>query len=216
MSPRLTPQQLNDKYGAFWNVTQRFGLRQGLDEHGKAKYRAIDDHKESENNLAAAKMQKIPMAGVGAIMAMVRRLSQAFPQTFDQDEYAILGGSEDLESAYRQVALPDSQLRIAITAVFNPDTNQIDLHELFGQPFGAGHAVPTFYRLAEWLNRAARRLLFIVMDHFFDDYFYLEPKFAAPSATWAFRRLAALTGVNLSDEKAQLPTQLLTCLGIVF
>ena len=216
MGPAMTPEQLTERYGPYWNVTRRFGLRQGADDKGKAKYRAIDDHTESENNLAATRTQKIPMAGPGNIMAMTRRLTQVFPESLVDEEFALLGGSEDLEGAYRQVALPDTQLGVAITAVFSPADNEVKLHELFGQPFGAGHAVPNFYRLAAWLNRASRRLLFIIIEHFFDDYFYLEPRFSAASATWALRRLAAALGVVLAPDKAQLPSQLLTSLGIVF
>ena len=31
---------------------------------------------------------------------------------------------------------------VSITAVFNPHTGRVDLHELYGQPFGAGYSVP--------------------------------------------------------------------------
>ena len=55
---------------------------------------------------------------------------------------------------------------ISITGACNPHTRQVELFELFGQPFGAAAAV-LFYRLAGLLSRAYRLLL----GHFFDDFF---------------------------------------------
>ena len=43
--------------------------------------------------------------------------------------------SEDMKSAYRQIALHPADVRFAITAVYR-DT--VSLHEMYGQPFGAG------------------------------------------------------------------------------
>ena len=82
--------------------------------------------------------------------------------------------TEDLKSAYRQVPLAPSDVRYAITGVYNHHTGEVDLHELYGQPFGAGHAVPNFCRVAEWINRCAQKLFSAYMDHFFDDFFVID------------------------------------------
>ena len=54
------------------------------------------------------------------------------------------------------MALLASQIFIAPTLVYNPHLGQVVVYEMWGQPFGAGHAVPNFCRLAEteWLSRA--------------------------------------------------------------
>ena len=59
-------------------------------------------------------------------------------------------------------------------------THEVDLHELHGQPLGAGHAVRNFCRRAEWTNRCAQKLFRAYMDHFFDeDLFCLPPSWAS-------------------------------------
>ena len=76
-----------------------------------------------------------------------------------------------MKGAYRQIPLPDRQVSISITAVYDPANKQAKLFEIYGQPFGAGHAVPNFYRVAEWLSRPLVRALHLLIDHFFDDFF---------------------------------------------
>ncbi len=63
-----------------------------------------------------------------------------------------------MKGAYRQVPLLDEHVKYAVTAVYNPDYDRVDLRNMFGQPFGAGHAVPNFCRVAEWLARVVSRL----------------------------------------------------------
>ena len=75
-----------------------------------------------------------------------------------------------MQSAYRQMPLPDSQTCISVTAVYDPTTKEAHLFTLFGQPFGAGHAVPNFYRLAEWAAQACTTAFRLMLDHFFDDF----------------------------------------------
>eukprot|EP00972_Heterocapsa_arctica_P115854 16450053-Heterocapsa_arctica.AAC.1 len=68
---------------------------------------------------------------------------------------------------------------------------------MWGQRFGAGHAVPNVFRLAEWLCRAVRRLLHMVLEHFFDDFFFIEQLAYAPSACWATQRIFHVLGAVL-------------------
>ena len=94
--------------------------------------------------------------------------------------------TEDMKSAYRQAALLPEHVRFAITAVYNPFSEKVDLHEIYGQPFGAGHAVPNFCRVAEWLSRLIARCFRLAVDHFFDDFFVVEPfVWGRPSSFWA-------------------------------
>eukprot|EP00972_Heterocapsa_arctica_P068477 10116915-Heterocapsa_arctica.AAC.1 len=87
---------------------------------------------------------------------------------------------------------------------------------MWGQPFGAGHAVPICYRLAEWLCRPVRRLLHMVLGHFFDDLFVIEPLAYAPSACWATQRIFHALGAVLDPDKSQLPVSVFVALGVVF
>jgi hypothetical protein len=158
----------------------------------------------------------VPMASVAHIVLMIRALYASLKDQAPDEELDLVGATEDLEAAYRQCPLLSSQMRVAITAVWNPLSKRVQFHEMYGQPFGAGHAVPNFCRIAEWAVRAVRRLLFLVVDHFFDDYFLVEPRCLAASAVWAFRRSMHLFRPHHRPKKSQLPSTVWRAPGIHF
>ena len=102
------------------------------------------------------------------------------------------GFSEDLKAAYRQVPMLPSHVSLCITAQLNPSTKQVEFFELFGNPFGAGHAVPIFCSLGEWLARVLRRLFKLKLEHFFDDFCGVDPPATAASASIVSLRPEAL------------------------
>ena len=77
-----------------------------------------------------------------------------------------MGATEDFRGAHRQCPLIPSQPFLAITAVWNEDKRDVQLHKLCGQPFGAARAVHNFNRVAEWVARVVRRMLRMVPDHY--------------------------------------------------
>jgi len=215
MGPPLTKQQVDQKYGSCWNGVQRFGILQGVDNEGNPKYRCIDNHLTALTNDAAERRQKIEMSTVASIMLLIRSLCRALEEASINDEnWTPMGSTQDLKAAYRQCPLSNAMLSLSITMVWNPVENRIDYHEMFGQPFGAGHAVPNFYRLAKWACVASRRLLGLLIDHFFDDYWMIEPKCHIQSATWAFKEFMAIIGLVLDPEKESLPSALWQVLGV--
>ena len=149
-------EDIQNRHGSFFNVVPSFGLEQGVDESGKPKFRRIDDHSACLNNSAAHRTQKIEMANVDYLAIMTRSLQETFKE-------GACVGSEDMKGAYRQIPLPDRQVSISITAVYDPANKQAKLLEIYGQPFGAGHAVPNFYRVAEWLSRLLVRALHLLI-----------------------------------------------------
>lgn len=140
MDGPFNEEQVIAKHGRFFNLVPSFSLAQGTNEKGEPKFRRIDDHSASHNNLAATMTQKIPMAMVDYLLVMITSMANHVSTD-------LVVGTEDMQGAYRQVPLPDSQIPISITGVYNPDTGEVSLFEMFGQPFGAGHAVPNFYRV---------------------------------------------------------------------
>ena len=71
-------------------------------------------------------MQKIPMAMIDYVMVMIRGF-------YEMGHNDVVLATEDMQGAYRQIPLPDSQVCISITAVYNPSTRQADMFEIFGQ-----------------------------------------------------------------------------------
>lgn len=98
----------------------------------------------------------------------------------------------------------------------NPEWGRPSLHELRAQPFGAGHAVPNFCRVSEWLARLHQNLYSMVVDHFFDDFFIVEPSTTADTALFVLKETFTALGFLLDPEKSQPPSEVQAVLGVVF
>ena len=123
MAGPFSHSEVEAKYGRWYNVVPSFGLEQG------DKYRRIDDHSASHNNLASERTQRIQMAMVDYLMVMVRSM-------YDRFKEDLVIGTEDMAGAYRQVPLPDHQVGIAITAVHHWESGQTRLCSPKLLPFG--------------------------------------------------------------------------------
>ena len=210
MGPSMTLEEAEAKFGNFFNVVPCFGLQQGLDNAGKKKYRRIDDHTAGWVNLAAKRMQRIEMANVDYIATMVKASSKSFPSV------ALEICTADMQSAYRQVPLAEQDVPASITAIYDPESRQVKLHEMYGQPFGAGHAVPNFYRVAEWFCRLVVRLYGIQCDHFFDDYWIVDRAENSRVSLKCLLETAQLLGIRFDLDKTQLPAKQAEVLGVLF
>ena len=163
MGPGLTEAEMTLKSGHLWNIAQSYGIVQGTKDDGKPKYRCIDNHADNMTNSAAERLQTVPMQNVSMIMLVVKALDAAIPGNRRNDPmWTILGGTEDMQAAYSQVCL-------AITTVFHPGKGVL-YHEMWGQPFGAGHAVlhshrPFLRRLLDNRASAHHRLSFLGLQH---------------------------------------------------
>ena len=146
------------------------------------------------------------MAMVDYVGVLVRALARQSPQ--------ISLSTGDMKGAYRQIPLAPCDVRFALTAVYDPTKDRVTLHEMYGQPFGAGHAVPNFCRVAEWISRVMQKLFHMLVDHFFDDFFVVEPEATIQSAMACLRETFTLLG--LDPEKSQRFSELCSILGVVF
>ena len=208
MGPPQTWEQIEEKFGSDFQVTPSFGLEQGVDEAGNPKFRRIDDHSASGVNPSAHRLQKAPMAMIDYVGVMLRALASHCSD--------INMATEDMKGAYRQVPLHPSDVRYAITAVYNPQQDRVSLFEMYGQPFGAGHAVPNFCRVSEWICRFMQRYFHLNVEHFFDDFFIIEPAHTIKSAVFILNESFRLLGFTLDPEKAQAPSSLCAILGVLF
>lgn len=204
-----TVEEMENKYGRYFNTIPSFGLEQGVKEDGSKKYRRIDDHSAGMTNAAASRRQRIDMAMADYVVIMLKALYRRY-------KTPVHLSTEDMQGAYRQVPLPDSQVGISVTCVYNWDGQTPELYEIFGQPFGAGHSVPNFYRVAEWLCRAVVRGYHLMTDHFFDDFFIAERQACSQTAAFCMSESFKLLGFDLDPEKSQLPSEVTHILGVVF
>ena len=70
----------------------------------------------------------MPMASVAHIVLMIRALYASLKDKAPDEELDLVGATEDLEAAYRQCPLLSSQMRVAITAVWNPLSKRVQFH----------------------------------------------------------------------------------------
>ena len=208
MQGPLTQDEVMAMHGSFYNVVPSFGLAQGVDESDKRKFRRIDDHSACQNNAAGNRKQRIQMANVDYLMVMIKHLFQKFGEGLDIS-------TQDMQGAYRQIPLCDTQLRLAVTAVFDPYDSEAKLFQLYGQPFGAAHAVPNFYRVAEFLGRLLTRAFNLILDHFFDDFFLVSRSGESEVAAFCLSESFKLLGFTLDPDKYQVPSKVASVLGVV-
>ena len=87
---------------------------------------------------------------------------------------------------------------------------------MYGQPFGAGHAVPNFYRVAEWYSRFLCRYYHIAVDRFFDDFWLVTTQSRSSIGMRCLLETAELFGIVFDADKTQLPSQRTEALGVRF
>ena len=207
MGEPMSWDDLVHRYGDDFQVVPSFGLRQGFDEEGNPKFRRIDDHTASWNNRVARRLQKVPMTMVDYVAVLAKAASKA-------GLAPLLLATDDMKGAYRQVPLCPKHVRYSITAVYSTDHHEVRFHEMFGQPFGAGHAVPNFCRVAEWISRCLQRMFTMVVDHFFDDFMIVEPEWSIHSAVFCLQEAFKLLGFALDPQKSQAPAAIVAVLGV--
>ena len=209
MGPPMSWEQVDSLFDGDFQVVPSFGLEQGGMGQEK-KFRRIDDHTAAGNNLQAHRLQKVPMAMVDYLGTLVKFVARSTQRP------DLKLATEDMTGAYRQVPLAPQDVRYSVTGVFNPHSRRVDLHLIYGQPFGAGHAVPNFCRVAEWIARLLQRRFRLVVDHFFDDFWLVEPAPLAETAMFVLRECFATLGFALDKEKSQAPNSVQAVLGVLF
>ena len=209
MGGPFSHEDLVTKHGRHYNLIPAFGLEQGVDEQGQPKYRRIDDHTAGYTNLAGERRQKIEMAMTDYLVGLVKAMYSIFKSP-------VVFGSEDMQGAYRQIPLPDKQVSLAVTAVYNPRKEATEFFELYGQPFGAAHAVPNFYRVSEFMSVLMIRGYDMLIDHFFDDFFYIDRPGCSKVSMFCLQQTFQLVGLTLDPDKSQVPSEVAHILGVAF
>ena len=149
-------------------------------------------------------------------MAMTDYLTVMIKCMFSRFQTKLHLGSEDMQPAYRQIPLLDTQVMIAVTGVFDPAGDEVKLFNIFGQPFGAGHSVPNFYWVAEWTGRLLIKCMNLLLDHFFDDFYYVERAECGEVAAFCLQEAFALLGLQFDPGKSQLPGEVAHIPGVAF
>ena len=191
----LSAAQIDRKYGrGRWRFLPRTAILQ------KGKWRCIDDAKRSKTNSATTMHETIVCARADWPALISREFARRYHSLGRRggkrqrtgSSLGMCHGTDDLRAAYRHV--PTAQPEFTLVGVWRPDDSlptggEVVYFEVPGHNFGLVSAVCNFNRSPELFTAAARRLLGIVTEHYFDDADTCEPGFAGDSGQVALGTL---------------------------
>lgn len=93
-------------------------------------------------------------------MSMVDYAAVMTKEAIKRQNFPVKIATEDMKGAYRQIPLLPKHVRFAVTAVYSPLRDNVDLRLMHGQPFGSGHCVPNFVWVSEDLQVFSQTLLY--------------------------------------------------------
>jgi hypothetical protein len=161
--------KLDRKYGrGRWRCLGRNAIKQ------KGKWRCIDNGKRAKHNRATRMRERITCGRADFPALIAREFARKMKEKGksrkaknDVSKLRMQHGTNDLRAAYRHV--PTSQMQYTCVAVWNSDAKKVVYCEVPGHNFGLKSAVVNFNRFPELATVVARRLLWCVSEHYYDD-----------------------------------------------
>ena len=185
----------------------------------KGKWRCIDNGKRAKHNKATRMYERIT-CGRADFPAMVAR-EFARRQNLNggikkkRKMLKLRHGTNDLRAAYRHV--PTSQPQFTCVAVWDADKKKVAYCDVPGHNFGLKSAVVNFNRFPELASIAARRLLWAVNEHYYDDNDTCEIECAERSGQEALVALCSeeFFGFPFDPSKDELMKESNEYLGVI-
>ena len=183
---------LDAMYGlGCWRAMRRFGVEQNGD------VRVCDDAAESLHNDSSNQRDKLRCQQAD----FPARAADRFAVHLGRGTrgWSLLHGTDDVDSAYRRVltATPG----YTVVAVWDPTVGRVRYITLPGFNFGLVSAVLFFNAVPSCIASAARRLLSLVTDHYFDDFDTVVTPEVGTAGQAALGTLCQLLGFPLSVRK---------------
>ena len=177
----------------------------------KGKWRCIDNGKRSKHNKATTMHERItcgradfPVMVAREFAKRIRRAAHAMQGVYKRSTFVparafgMRHGTNDLKAAYRRV--PTRQPQFTCVAVWDDDAGKVVYVDVPGHNFGLKAAVVNFNRFPELATVAARRLIWCVSEHYYDDNDTCEPDFAKDSGQKALVELCGDTFFGFSFD----------------
>ena len=172
-----------------WRCIGRNAIKQ------KGKWRCIDNGKRTKHNKATRMHERITCGRADFPLMVSREFARRGVQRGITKrawrKQRMRHGTNDLKSAYRHVPTRDPDY--TCVAVWSTDAQKVVYCDVPGHNFGLKSAVVNFNRFPELAAVAARRLLWVVTEHYYDDNDTCEPGWAGDSGQLA---LIALCGCD--------------------
>jgi hypothetical protein len=185
----LSAHDLNKAFGfGHWRAIPRFGTWQ------KGKLRPIDDARRSLLNSTMC-MTEALVCGTADFPLHVAR---AFALRRGPHVPLALG-TDDIASAYRMI--PSASPMYTIVCLCEPGSERASFFLMPGHNFGLACAPLNFNRLPELTTFAARMLLAVPTDHFYDDAVVVDLIPSIRSSQGCLGELHSLLGVPFAAAK---------------
>ena len=191
-------------------LSRRFGICRG------SKVRAVDDFSISRVNETVGASERISVMSTGESVALGLCLVRFSKQCRSQQE--LQGRCFDLTSAYRQLAIRPQDLSLARVAVWNSETQEPALLQMYALPFGASASVWSFIRVALALWAIGVQVLRFPWTDFYDDFTVVTVQDDVRNLQAAIFLFFQLLGWNVatSGEKAIPFSSCFQALGVMF
>ena len=212
--PLETRSQIDEHFGkGQWRPLPRHVIFQG------DKHRPIDDAKAGKHNEHTSCSEAIVCctAEWPAIVAReLLRRSQELQQDTDHipDWYRPRAGTSDMWKGFRQNHPVKDDERFCIITFIDPRTSRRVYSRLRGLPFGMGSVVNQFNRLPALKSAVQRRLLAMMVCHYFDDELTFDMATCADRTFTLAGRLSSMWGIIYSEDKKQRMSMQTDFLGI--
>ena len=166
--------RMDKKYKrGLWRCIGRNGIMQ------KGKWRCIDNGRASKHNKATTMYERITCGKSDFPALVARAMARRRASQRTRHRFCMRHGTNDLRAAYRRV--PTRQPQFTCVAVWDDDKRKVVYCDVPGHNFGLKSAVVNFNRFPELAAAAARRLLWCVTEHYYDDNDTCETKEAGTS-----------------------------------
>ena len=210
--------ETRDEVDAIFGVGQWRPLpRHVVHQHGK--FRPIDNAKASAHNMhtecseaivcSSAEWPAVVTKAILLQIAVLTREEDACPPPWLLPQT----GTADMWKGFRQNHPTRDDERFCVITFVHPHTGRRVYSRLRGLPFGMGSVVNQFNRLPHLQTAVKRRLLGLLVCHYFDDELLWEVRELAHRSYRLGARLSSLWGIIYSDDKRQQMSSMSDFLG---
>ena len=187
-------------------LSRRFGVQQ------TDKVRPCDDFSRAYVNDGVSVDRKLHLSTIDSFFAL------AYAMADEPGEAGRRPGlhfwRRDHEGAYRQVPIEEDDQPLTVVVFCHPDTGKHVYFYHTALPFGATASVYGYNRLSRAIVFLARRLLWIPVDSYFDDFWGIDKEAAAEASFKAFGDLNEILGFTIKEAKDVPPAENGTLLGV--
>ena len=200
----FTVDDMNRAFGwGNWRPAERFAVWQG------AKFRPCDNMKLNGTNGSYISPQHIVLPKPDAQAALGRGHYQRAKRDGWLDQCDLEAASDDEPDAYRHSASASPELGVVMQV--EPVSGGVRCFRPMGHNFGEEAAVQNYCSKPELHCAIGRRFFAANVEHFFDDYVYVDPRFCL-----GVRVVDACGGMRYPSSSQGCMWRLNACLGSPF